>query len=183
MKTVLLLSCLVYFSVALLPFPKLASAGNDVPPFKTLWYTQTLDHFDWATSPATFNQRYLINDDHWSAKDGVIFFYCGNEGDIELFYKNTGFMFDIASQFNALIVFAEHRYYGKTLPFGKESFKPEKIRYLTSQQALADYAVLLTFLRKQYGNVPVISFGGSYGGMLAAWVSCTILHTHTNSLG
>jgi lysosomal Pro-X carboxypeptidase len=68
-----------------------------------------------------------------------------------------------------LIVFAEHRYYGQTLPFGKDSFTPKNIRYLTSQQALADYALLLTDLRKQYGNVATISFGGSYGGMLAAW--------------
>lgn len=33
----------------------------------------------------------------------------GNEGDIELFAENTGFMWEIAPKFNALLIFAEHR--------------------------------------------------------------------------
>ena len=35
-------------------------------------------------------------------------FYSGNEGPIEQFYENTGFMFELAQQFEALVVFAEH---------------------------------------------------------------------------
>jgi lysosomal Pro-X carboxypeptidase len=33
--------------------------------------------------------------------------YTGNEGDIEWFATNTGFMFDIAPSFGALLVFIE----------------------------------------------------------------------------
>ncbi len=76
-------------------------------------------------------------------------------------------MFDIAPEFNALIVFVDHRYYGESMPFGKRSFERQHVGYLTSQQALADYAQFITELKQNLGheNMPVIAFGGSYGGM------------------
>jgi lysosomal Pro-X carboxypeptidase len=62
-------------------------------------------------------------------------------GDIDLFCDNTGFselskyiielysidlVWDIAPIFNAMLIFAEHRYYGQSLPYGNASYsKPE----------------------------------------------------------
>ena len=44
---------------------------------------------------------------YWKGS-GPLFFYTGNEGAIEEFYDNTGFLFELAQNFSALIVFAEH---------------------------------------------------------------------------
>lgn len=49
-------------------------------------------------------RRYLINDTFWDKKDkSPIFFYTGNEGSIELFAQNTGFMWEIAEEFKATL--------------------------------------------------------------------------------
>ena len=47
---------------------------------------------------------------------------------------------------------------------------PQYLGYLTSEQALADYVELIQHLQSSSApRNPVIVFGGSYGGMLAAW--------------
>lgn len=136
------------------------------------WTTSFIDNFNaWGDlSTATYQQRYLINDT-WYKPGGPIFFYTGNEGDITLFAANTGFLWEIAPSHNALVVFAEHRYYGESMPFGAASYDTANLWALSSEQALADYAALLDSLKANMSipDAPVVSFGGSYGGMLAAW--------------
>ncbi|XP_050441627.1 lysosomal Pro-X carboxypeptidase-like isoform X2 [Adelges cooleyi] len=157
--------------------------------YETKYFTVLVDHFSF-TKNDTFKMKYLINDSYWDSSNGPIFFYTGNEGVIEMFCNSTGFMWEIAEEFKALVVFAEHRYYGDSLPYGNASFDDKQhIGYLTSQQALADYVDLIEHLRPKshdkpptidYGEYdtqtvdtrsnPVIVFGGSYGGILAAWL-------------
>ncbi|KAL1512952.1 hypothetical protein ABEB36_002450 [Hypothenemus hampei] len=142
-----------------------------------------IDHFSLTRNNDTFKLRYLLTEDFY-VKGGPMFFYCGNEADILTFYENTGFLIDIAPTFNALVVFAEHRYYGESLPFGAKSLlSPETLRYLTTSQALSDFVCLIDHLNREYYSTmitndtyPVIAFGGSYGGMLAAWLRMKYPH-------
>jgi len=81
----------------------------------------------------------------------------------------------LAQELNALVVFGEHRYFGKSFPtqFSKtDAFKPDNVKYLTVEQVLADYNDLLKQVKYTYkaNNSAVIAFGGSYGGMLAGWM-------------
>lgn len=164
--------------------------SNSTYRYETAWYNQTLDHFTFTTD-AKFRQKYLYNDTWWDKEGGgPIFFYTGNEGMIEAFAENSGFMWDIAPEFRALLVFAEHRYYGESLPFGGNYTKGNlkdalKVGYLTSEQALADFAELITYIKgtePTAANSPVIAFGGSYGGMLAAWFRVKYPHVCTGAI-
>ncbi|KAK6944380.1 Peptidase S28 [Dillenia turbinata] len=167
-------------------------------PYKSHYFPQQLDHFTFTPeSSKIFYQKYLVNDTYWEKK-APIFVYTGNEGSIEWFADNTGLMFDIAPKFKALLVFIEHRYYGESLPFGKNSYKSAKsLGYLNSQQALADFAVLIRSLKQNLSSEesPVVVFGGSYGGngvmtrslsvspaVLAAWFRMKYPHITIGAL-
>ncbi|XP_054167526.1 lysosomal Pro-X carboxypeptidase-like [Oppia nitens] len=151
--------------------------------FSIKWYDQKLDHFNYVETQR-FKQRYIVSTDHWC--DGCpIFFYAGNEGDIFMFANNTGFMWENARRFRAMVLFAEHRYYGKSIPFGKLDRNLQHLGYLTTEQALADFAELLEFINDtepKAANSPVVTFGGSYGGMLAAWFRMKYPHLTVGAL-
>lgn len=75
--------------------------------YKAHYFPQILDHFNFhPESYKIFYQKYLIHRKYWH-KGGPIFVYAGNEGDIDWFAANTGFMLDIAPQFQALLLFIE----------------------------------------------------------------------------
>lgn len=150
------------------------------------FYVQPLDHFSSSTS-LTFQQRYCVYDGFTRGvkreRNGIlvdnfddptpIFFYTGNESPIDEYVNNTGLMFELAAKdhFRALVVFAEHRYEGESIPdfstmaeHGLGCFS-----HLTSSQALADFASLISHLNPNHER-PVIAFGGSYGGMLSSYL-------------
>jgi pimeloyl-ACP methyl ester carboxylesterase len=77
-------------------------------------------------------------------------------------------MWELAPEFGARIVFAEHRYEGESLP--PKDLSEACLSYASTMQALADYARLLEEELNPNNVAPVIVFGGSYGGMLSAWM-------------
>ena len=100
--------------------------------YTTKWFKQRVDHFSFSNEDH-FEQRFLVNDTFWDQErgGGPVFFYTGNEGDIEAFAQNSGLMWDLAPEFGAMLIFAEHRYYGKSMPYGKKSTKVSFIGTLT----------------------------------------------------
>ena len=80
---------------------------------------QELDHFSSEDSGSgnnpTWQQRTFVYDGFVPAGGAeVVFFYVGNEADVTLYVNHTGLMWENAQEFGALLVFAEHRYYGKS---------------------------------------------------------------------
>ena len=161
--------------ILLLTIPRINSAslkqGNT---WEEKFFDQKVDHYDYRVSNSgTYKQRYLVNSDSYKGGSSPIFFYTGNEGNIVIFAANTGLVWEFAADFNALIIFAEHRYYGESLPFGSRSFaNTSTLAFFTAEQALLDYVTLIAYLKAQVysSSSPVVAFGGSYGGMLSAWL-------------
>ncbi|KAI5602985.1 hypothetical protein BDE02_01G189500 [Populus trichocarpa] len=162
----------------------------DGEDFETFFYNQTLDHFNYRPeSYDKFPQRYLINSKYWGGANvsAPILVFLGAEEPIDEDLAAVGFLVDNAVQFNSLLVFIEHRYYGKSIPFGsrEEALKDaSKLGYFNSAQAIADYAAIIIHiketLRAQYS--PVIVIGGSYGGMLASWFRLKYPHIALGAL-
>jgi len=88
-----------------------------------------------------------------------------------LYVNSTGLIWEWAPDFGALLIFAEHRYYGKSIPLPFKN-NVKNLQYLSTEQAMADYAHLIFKLKEELGarDSPVIGFGGSYGGMLSSWM-------------
>ncbi|KAJ0238801.1 Serine carboxypeptidase S28 family protein [Hirschfeldia incana] len=163
-----------------------SSSNSDL---KFLYYDQSLDHFTFTPeSYQTFQQRYVINAKHWagSKANAPILAFLGEEASIESDLY-VGFFQDNGPRLKALLVYIEHRYYGKSVPFGsaEEALKnATTLGYLNAAQALADYAAILVHVKEKYSakHSPIIVVGGSYGGMLAAWFRLKYPHIALGAL-
>ena len=140
--------------------------------YDTIFVTQRIDNFGWAHD-GTYQEKVLFSDKHFIPGSPILL-YAGNEGRIEKYCENSGQLWDLEKELNAMVLFAEHRYYGESMPFGNESFSSrENLAYFTADQAMADYANLVKHIKATRAgaeNSKVIVFGGSYGGMLASWM-------------
>jgi len=150
------------------------------PPTKLARFSVALDHFRFRRGEHRFGLRYATYESFAPNRTAPVLFYCGNEGALETFYNHTGAMFELAQRIGAYVLFVEHRFYGDSLPFGRDSFSNDALQYLSIEQALADYAEVIVALptllgcrgtgrNAASGRCDTVLFGGSYGGMLAAW--------------
>ena len=150
------------------------------------YYDATIDHFtNHGAGSATYKMRYLVDETYFNKDTGPIIFYAGNEGDVYTFFDNSGFMTTtLAEQFGALVVFGEHRYYGTSMPFGDDTFERENLKYLSVEQAQMDYVEFMINFKKEQGleDRAVIVGGGSYGGMLSAWLRMKYPHVFQGAL-
>ena len=136
---------------------------------QTRWHDVYLDHFDLSAN-STFPLRFLVDESctSRSAREVPqrIVMYVGNEGSIEDFAANSGFLWTLAKRWRAVVVLVEERYFGASVPAQPVT------RYLSSAQVLGDNVQVITeALRPRYGaGTQIVAVGGSYGGMLAAWL-------------
>jgi lysosomal Pro-X carboxypeptidase len=142
---------------------------------------QPLDHFsttsnnkEQPTNNEIFLQHYYLYKNpiiEPATAHRTIFFYAGNEAPVTHYIKSCGFMFENQKEFSADLVFAEHRFWGESIPKTLDYSK------MGPEQAVEDYIKLIRYLKSTMKNsndddddIKVIVFGGSYGGMLAAWL-------------
>lgn len=144
------------------------SMNPDAPEPSYQNFTQRLNHFD-EQDQRTWEQRYVVNDAFWNGT-GPIFFLVNGEGPMDplsaVVYQYVAW----AQQFGALVVSLEHRYYGGSQP--TEDISTENLKFLSAEQALADAANFISFIitSNKAEGMPVVTFGGSYAGMLSGWM-------------
>uniref|UniRef100_A0A0K8SDX0 Serine protease K12H4.7 n=1 Tax=Lygus hesperus TaxID=30085 RepID=A0A0K8SDX0_LYGHE len=149
------------------------------------WFdSQKLDHFD-PTNLSTWKQRYIVENQFFTNLSGPVFLYIGGEGALPWFPDAAMTLY--ALQYGALMFGLEHRYYGDSRP--RPDLTVESLRYLSSEQALADIAYFIEHINSKYRLTPQnkwVVFGGSYAGNLAAWARLKyphLIHAAVSSSG
>jgi pimeloyl-ACP methyl ester carboxylesterase len=128
-------------------------------------FDQKLDHFD-TGNDRTFPQRFWVDSSHAESSPTapVLYFICGESRCSGA----SSFVNTLAREIGAHVVTLEHRYYGDSVPAATYSAK--NLRFLSTDQALADLADFQNFAVKEWGmDGPWIAIGGSYSASLAAY--------------
>ncbi|XP_062571736.1 thymus-specific serine protease-like [Saccostrea cucullata] len=130
--------------------------------------TQPLDHFD-AYSSETYQQKVYINTENWKQPSGPIFLFIGGEGALSNRSAYAGHHVEMAKFFGAMVVAAEHRFYGYSI--NDDGLHLDQLQHLSSQQGLADLTKVHNYITTRYKltDNKWICFGGSYPGALSAW--------------
>ncbi|KAL4883517.1 serine carboxypeptidase S28-domain-containing protein [Aspergillus karnatakaensis] len=145
-------------------------------------FSLPIDHFHNETryephSDASFNLRYWFDPTHYHPGGPVFLIAAGETSGEDRFpFLSQGIVTKLAKEYHGLGVILEHRYYGTSYPV--EEITPESLRFLTTEQALADYAyfasnVVFPGLEDHdltAAATPWIAYGGSYAGAMVAFL-------------
>ncbi|KAI9896956.1 hypothetical protein N3K66_007978 [Trichothecium roseum] len=127
-------------------------------------------------SDDTFPLRYWF-DAQFYEPGGPVFVLSGGEtsGADRLPFLEKGIVYEIAKATKGLGVILEHRYYGSSIP--TPDFSTENLRFLTTEQALADTAYFAQNVKFEGVDAdlsptaaPWIAYGGSYAGSFVAFL-------------
>ena len=151
------------------------------------YHLQLVDHFR-LNNRSRWTQRFWTVDQFATdpATAPVLYLLCG-EYTCPGVRSNRLFPLQLAYEFKALVVIAEHRYYGGSLPTSLETVN---LPLLNSRQALEDFAVFQVYFQEIFIDVPYkgagtnrwLVIGGSYPGALSAWYRLKYPHLVVGSL-
>ncbi len=128
-------------------------------------------------SDGMFNLRYWFDASHYSPGGPVIVLESGEtSGEDRLPFLQKGIVAQLAEATHGVGVILEHRYYGTSFP--TPDLSTENLRFLTTDQALADTAyfaqnVVFPDLEGHDltgSKVPWIAYGGSYAGAFVSFL-------------
>ncbi|KAF2172376.1 hypothetical protein M409DRAFT_63086 [Zasmidium cellare ATCC 36951] len=146
-------------------------------------FSVPIDHFHNETKYEphvndTFPLAYWFDATYYKPGGPVIILQGGETaGSDRLPYLQKGIVYQLSKATNGIGVILEHRYYGTSFPTPDLSTK--NLRFLTTQQALADEAYFAQNIKfpglEKYGDLTSkttawISYGGSYAGAFSAFL-------------
>jgi len=141
-----------------------------------------IDHFQNSSAYAphingTFPNRYFFDATYYKPGGPVIILQSGeSDATARLPFLQKGILHQLARATNGIGVVFEHRYYGTSFP--TPNLSTENLRYLTTEQAMADEAYFaqnivfpgLENLTLTSNTTAYLSYGGSYAGAFSAFL-------------
>lgn len=148
-------------------------------------FDQIVDHSNYQVTNY-YKQRYWVVNDYFVPRVGPVYIFLCGEWICTGIDEYRQWILTLAQKTLGLVIVLEHRFYGESLPFGKESFKIENMKLLTSEQSLSDIAYFIKQMNtnKMYGisKNPWVTVGGSYPGALSAWFRYKYPHLTIGSI-
>ncbi|KAF5002490.1 hypothetical protein FGRMN_315 [Fusarium graminum] len=160
--------------------PAVSARAKDSGP-KAVNISVPVDHFHNDTiyephSDKKFPLRYWFDAQYYRKGGPVIILAAGEtSGEGRIPFLEHGILQMLANATGGIGVILEHRYYGTSFPV--PDLKTENMRFLTTEQALADTAYFAENVKfpglEEHNltahNTPYIIYGGSYAGAFAAF--------------